>query len=565
MIHRIAVLITAGFIQVYALGVVITEVHRDPVGRESDIPGGRSHEFVEIANLGKDTFCLGNLFLTDGMDADSVIPFENPLAGHDDCIFNVGCISPGGVALILDRDYEEALEIDPGSALPISPQTVILTVSDGDLGNGLSADDGVLLYRGTAKRIDSVIDLAADMESSAASPVSAKLVLSSPSGVPEGFSVMADNLLLGERTYDVCSDSMTPGCYEKLLESCLVEESIRIENDSAVCTLAVFLLEENADRAYEFVSLSGNGQKEILREGILTESRGSIQVFRFELRPVQYQFRLELNGSEIVHKLDISKVWVPDGALRITEVFPRSDSDEPEWFELKNASDVEVNLKGWFFGNSEDTASLCERDYILLPGDFVVCCKDEALMKRKYYGLAQSLEPKRWHTLNNYGDTLCLWTPCGQLVDRVCYRSAWFDEWKGQSLERLGDSLPGLEKSSWVLSDPTPVYPGKSGSWRLPGAPSLEVGPVPFTPDGDEKDDFCAIRVEIPAGYSARLRVFGFGGRELVTFEAVQELMLWDGVCADGRRAPPGVFFVVGEFTSAAKRIVIRKKGVLWR
>lgn len=565
MIHRFAVLVTAVFIQAHALGVVITEVHRDPAGRESDIPGGQSHEFVEITNFGKDTFCLGNLFLTDGIDADTVIFFENPLTGHDDCSFNTFCLPPGKVAVILDRDYEKALEIEPGCAFSITPGTVILTVSDGDLGNGLSADDGVLIYRGSVNAIDSVVASAADMESSASSPTSGKIALPFPSDPPEGFSISAQNLLLGKITYSVCTDTATPGRYEKLIEGCLIEESIRIEGDIAVCTLAVLSPEEKANCTYEFITVSSHEGFEVLERGELIQNRSNIVVFEFELQPVQYQFRLRSDGSEIIHKLDISGLWVPDGALRVTEIFPRADSDEPEWFELKNASDVEVNLKGWLFGNSEDTASFGGADFVLAPGDYVVCTRDAALVKRKYYALTKVLQPVRWHVLDNYTDTLCLWTPRGQLVDRVCYRSAWFSEWKSQSLERLGDTLSGVEKGTWVLSDPTPGYPGKSGSWRLVDEPSLEVGPVPFTPDGDGKDDHFAIRMKVPSGYSTRLRIFGFGGREMISFTSRQELMLWDGICADRRRAPPGVFFVVGEFTSAAKRVVIRKKGVLWR
>ena len=54
--------------------VVISELLRDPAGRESEIPGGRSHEFVEFVNLTGDTLTLDSLYLGDRRDSDEVVP-----------------------------------------------------------------------------------------------------------------------------------------------------------------------------------------------------------------------------------------------------------------------------------------------------------------------------------------------------------------------------------------------------------------------------------------------------------------------------------------------------------
>ncbi|MFP4164221.1 MAG: lamin tail domain-containing protein [Chitinispirillaceae bacterium] len=565
MIHRVMVCITAVFIQVQALGVVITEVHRDPLGRESDLPGGRSHEFVEITNLGKAAFCIDRLFLTDGMDADSVIPFGEPLEEHENCRFNARCIPPGKVAVVLDRDYRVALDNDPGCALPIDSGALLFTVADGDLGNGLAGDDGVMLYKGTASLVDSVVDIASDMENSSASPVSGK-IFCSPRKSPEGFSVIPNSFFFDTGEYVLCADSLSPGRCEKLNKGAFVDYKIENVDGAALCSLVVLRLFESKECAFRLFALLDNGLEKVIDEGVLASDYKNVLSFNLEFKPVMYRFELLLNSEKIVCDLDISSLWVPEGAVKITELFPRATAEEPEWIELVNTSSMDINLKDWSFGNSEDTAVISVTDFILASGGFLVLTRNTASMKSRHFALSQILQTARWHALNNYNDTVCVWSPEGQMVDRICYHNEWFSGWKGQSLEKVETSLSGLEATSWVLNPrPTPGLPGRSTVWRSTVSPSLDIGPVPFTPNGDGRDDFLSIQMKVPVGYKARVSIFGFDGRELVEFSRMREVILWDGSYDGARSAPPGVFLVVAEFTSEEKRVVIRKKGVLWR
>jgi hypothetical protein len=255
--------------------------------------------------------------------------------------------------------------------------------------------------------------------------------------------------------------------------------------------------------------------------------------------------------------------------LRITEIYPKGGSaaaGQPEWFELLNVSPAEVNLNGWMFGNSKDTVAVAASDLFLPPGDYLVICKDSAAMRAKYRSIRNLVRPPRWHTLNSYNDTLCVWSPRGIEVDMAAYRSAWFVKWTTQSLERVSGGKGGADSASWVLCDrPTPGGPGSADLWRAVSSPSVDIGPIPFSPDGDGADDMLAIRIKAPPNHRVKIRIFSFDGKLLKTFTDEREVIYWNGTADSGRPAAPGAIYVVAEFTSGGIKRVIRKKGVLWR
>jgi hypothetical protein len=255
--------------------------------------------------------------------------------------------------------------------------------------------------------------------------------------------------------------------------------------------------------------------------------------------------------------------------LRITEIYPKGGSvaaGQPEWFELLNISPAEVNLNGWMFGNSKDTVAITASDLFLPPGDYLVVCKDSVAMRAKYRSIRNLARPPRWHTLNSYNDTLCVWSPRGIWADMAAYRSAWFAKWATQSLERVSGGKGGADSASWVLCDrPTPGGPGNADLWRAVLSPSVDIGPIPFSPNGDGTDDVLAIRIKAPPNHRVKIRIFAFDGKLLKTFTDEREVIYWNGVTDGGRPAAPGAIYVVAEFTSGGVKRAIRKKGVVWR
>ena len=99
---------------------VITEVMANPLNEDTE-------EFIEVLYTGPGAFPLAGCSFTDGDAVDQILPFQS----GDYLLQN----APG---VIIDPEYQGSLAIPPGTPLFIPGNTT--------LGNGLTADDPVLLY-----------------------------------------------------------------------------------------------------------------------------------------------------------------------------------------------------------------------------------------------------------------------------------------------------------------------------------------------------------------------------------------------------------------------------------
>ncbi len=256
-----------------------------------------------------------------------------------------------------------------------------------------------------------------------------------------------------------------------------------------------------------------------------------------------------------------------DSTIKINEVFPRATADCPEWFEIVNSGTVPVNIKNWHFGRSDDTNLISAVDYMVSPGNFVVATQNKVLFTQKYPSCTQVIQPAHWNMLDNYRDTLCLSNASQVPLECVCWDYKWFDNWTDQSLERVSLQLNGEDKNTWVVSQkPTPGQPNGSIPWRDVALPSLEIGPVPFSPNGDGKDDYLSIKLSLPAAMTADVSIYGFDGRKYFSLPGpVSGQYLWNGRDQSGNPVAVGPFFVVAEVKSGGQKTVLRKKGILWR
>lgn len=548
---------------------VITEIQRDPQGGETAMPGGASHEFVEIVNFGTDTLRLDSVFLTDGVESDAVLPWPGTLPEHGDCAINTAHLAPGQCGLILDPDYAATLTASPDSRLPIASGTVLLRVEDGDLGNGLASDDGVLLYRGSKSTVTAALWCAGDAAFSGTDPVADKIVLTGPARMKEGFSLIPVSFLSVRPVYGACSDSLTPGTFE-LLKSSIVAE-IRFgepaASDEVPCTLACIkagaLLQTPVE--WEITRSRGASERLATAKGILsvTGNRGSAACL-LPLDSCAYTLTVHENGSSPSWPIDLSTFWTPPHPLRINELFARGNAGEPEWFEIVNHSSMPVNLRNWTFGNGEDEDTLTSADCTIQQGAFLVVTANAALFATRYPAKNSILAPVRWHTLDNYNDTLRLRDASGRIKEQVCYRSAWFPDWKAQTLARTSLDADGMGPESWSLAGN--ATPGQPNGITTAPRPGLTIGPLPFSPDGDGNNDDLLISLELPGGSSATITVYGFSGTRLRDLGPwTGRPLRWDGRAGNGAPAPLGPFFVVAQVISPSGKTTLRKKGVLWR
>lgn len=251
----------------------------------------------------------------------------------------------------------------------------------------------------------------------------------------------------------------------------------------------------------------------------------------------------------------------------ITEIFPRATTSVPEWFELYNRSPDPVDLLNLRFGNDADTELITTGSFIIAGGDYCVITRDKAQFCAQYPAITHVLQPPHWKTLDNYNDTLMLWDGAAVLVERVFYRSASFTNWTNQALERL-DTAAGLSPGGlWALAErPTPGQPNTALTWHNALQTVLDIGPIPFSPNNDNNDDYLAINVQAPADADLTISIYGFSGIEYYSFSGpARKQYLWNGICRNNSAAPVGPFFVVARIKTAHGDRIMRKGGVLWR
>jgi Lamin Tail Domain len=279
--------------------------------------------------------------------------------------------------------------------------------------------------------------------------------------------------------------------------------------------------------------------------------------------------KLEIRLTEIALCcfLAISAQGQNDTAVKINEIFPRATVSCPEWIELVNTGNASVNLRGWCIGRLGDSSLVSAGD-VLVPGNgFCIVTKDTVQFDAAFPGV-RSVQPQHWHALDNYHDTLELWDASGLMCDSAGWDYRWFGAWTYQSLSRVSFRVSGFDKTAWALAEnPTPGRPNPEVVWRAASAASLDIGPIPFTPNGDGKDDYLSIKLMLPPGATGSVAVYGFEGRKYYEIAGVASPeILWNGKTANGSPVPCGPFFVIAEVSdNTGGKSVIRKKGVLWR
>jgi hypothetical protein len=542
--------------------IIISEILRNPAGNSTECPGDKCHEFIEFTNLGTDTLSLDSLFITSGAYTDSVSAWTDTITRHANCIYSATHLLPGQTALILDRQYDSI------PAFAIADSTILLTVNHVSLLGGLTASRGVVLYKGAR---DAIIDSLASAIDSGLEAHAAALELTPLAAAREGYSLVPSQVLFAPAQYQPHPDSLDPGIFGPIQNGWIVEYRLSVSAapaSSVVCSAAVMKAGSAISLQAAWQLLDKTNNTVIVNGSIAAGAGPHFFAFVIPADSVAHELVVSDTHGSATKKIDLSTVWLPQSLLKISEVFPRATATVGEWVELVNVSSMPVNIKYWRLGTPESADTITTADYIVPPQSYCIVTKDVSLFSKAYPVIAHAIEPSHWQALDNYHDTLVLWSPLhSQPHETVFYTYQWFDLWENESLERVSLSGSGTTRSDWALSTvPTPGQPNSSVVWRSAAAPGLHIGPVPFAPNGDGKDEQLLIGLTLPAGAGVKVSVYGFSGQKLAEIaQPLKEKNYWSGKTDNGSDAAVGPFFVIAEFNYNGKKELIRKKGILWR
>ncbi len=126
---------------------IISEIMHNPTGNANSIPGDDSDEWIELFNPLAASVDLTGYKISDGDALDAIIPWDTLVHGFlqdPDAITNSAVLPAGAFAVILDPEYT-ALS---NTQIYDFPQgTIILTVQNSTLGDGLTEGDPLILFQ----------------------------------------------------------------------------------------------------------------------------------------------------------------------------------------------------------------------------------------------------------------------------------------------------------------------------------------------------------------------------------------------------------------------------------
>lgn len=167
----------------------------------------------------------------------------------------------------------------------------------------------------------------------------------------------------------------------------------------------------------------------------------------------------------------------------INEIMYAPSSGEPEWVELFNPTNRNINLKEFTISdNSFSKVLLSSKDYVVHPDSYVVVAHDSS-----FFTIHPKVSGKVFITplpqLNNTGDAVVIKDGTGKTIDSVSYKPSWGGSTGGKSLERinaLGSSSD--PKNFGTCSDLEGSTPNRINSLS-PVDYDLSVGSVKASPE----------------------------------------------------------------------------------
>jgi len=271
---------------------------------------------------------------------------------------------------------------------------------------------------------------------------------------------------------------------------------------------------------------------------------------------------------------DSVSVTVVGGAgsgVVINELLYSPNSGSPEWVEIYNRGQAEVDLAGWFIqkGDTAGRKMLTSRNVLLGLGAYAVLSSD-SLNPRGNYPTLMPLGGMI--SLKNEGDAVTVTDSRGAVMDQVSYRPAWGGK-TGISLERVSPEIPSPDSTNWgSCVDPAGSTPGAKNSLYVTprtGGGQISASPNPFSPDGDGYDDRTVVTVEIPAKSAlARIYIYDVVGRlvrRLLDQEQIGSTrsVVWDGKSDRGEVLEMGMYVLYLEAIDALNGMLVRAKGTV--
>jgi len=187
-----------------------------------------------------------------------------------------------------------------------------------------------------------------------------------------------------------------------------------------------------------------------------------------------------LNNNSAELNLPIIKINEFRNDIVINEIMYAPDSGMPEWIELFNRSEKNVNLNGYKLADNTDTSKIIFSNNVLKPNEYFVVSGDSSITK--YFDVKSKISISDFPTLNNSGDKIILLDSLNRVIDSLQYFPKWGGN-DGFSLERIAADDTSTDPANWNSSkDFLKGTPGKINSISQKDF-DIKTAKILFTPE----------------------------------------------------------------------------------
>lgn len=394
--------------------ILITEIFPNPTGSDNQ------KEFVEIYNFSSQSVDLSQWKISDNTSTDTFEETGNGLT-----------LQPNQFCIILENDYDLATGIYNG----IIPETaLVLKVDDATIGNGLlNTSETISILDEQSNVIDSF----------------------TYSNVPENFTIeKVEFSNPNSLEWQISKiEQGTPG-----FKNSVSPKNFDLE-------LSQFELTENLENHFEVnlkiknlgTSLADSFEVSFFIEGVFDQKKTFSQLS--DSLTTNFEKNSQINfGATISAKIE----WVKDedetnnektliipyekGVVLFNEILSSPESGNPEWIELVNASEQQIDLAGWKIQDASGANIPLSNSFV--QNEFLVFAETQTNFPNQNC----SELPFSWTSLNNSSETLLLLDFSDQVIDSISYDSESWDTQSGKSLERISLEVQTNEPTNWKSS-----------------------------------------------------------------------------------------------------------------
>lgn len=267
--------------------------------------------------------------------------------------------------------------------------------------------------------------------------------------------------------------------------------------------------------------------------------------------------------------------------LVINEIMAAPLTGQPEYIELYNPTNQNINIAGWLYtetGGSKGLSDTCSA--IIKPGMYAVIAADTNIYNAFPYLRTPDSTQRVFIAgslgLNNEGDLVQIADVFKTVVDSVFYSDNWYNPnlpGSGRSLEKLNPGFNGNDGRNWSsCTYPNGGSPGLKNSIYTGSVIStgeITVSPNPFSPDGDGYEDFTVISYKLQNTVSqVRMKIFDVKGRLVKTImnnqaSGTQGHVVFDGLDEGKRKLRLGIYIIFLEALNDRNGVVETIKSTL--